>query len=90
MAISDAMARIGAIARAHGLPEPPAQPAAARRAPLSLGEIYAANTVTARELERIRDLADLAERRRRYEYARMCREARQDAMAEEWGASHVR
>lgn len=95
--VADFAGRIGAIARAHGLPDPSSPPASPGRGlagairahglPLSAAELYAANTVTPRELERMRDEADLEERRRRAAFARR---AREDAAAAEWEASRVR
>lgn len=96
--VGDIAGRIGAIARRNGLPDPsaaaPAAPARglsgairAHGLPLGTAELYAANTVTPRELERMRDEADLEERRRRAAFARR---AREDAAAAEWEASRVR
>lgn len=57
--------------------------------PCTLGEVYAANAITRRELDRMRDEAEYREKRRRMEAAEQARRAREDAWADEWGASHA-
>lgn len=62
---------LGDAIRRHGVPVP-------------VGAIYAANTVTPSELERIREEARIREMIRARDAARR---AREDAMADEWAAN---